>query len=414
MSTNIHTPFYSDSDCISEQDMFDYLDNNLSPIQMHSAEKHMLECEMCSDVMEGLSLVNNRNKIDETKKLVDLKTQIIESKNGKVLSLWNAHKAKFAIAASILLIIGLTGIINLITKEQDKTVLVENKEIKKEPQSKPENSSHSNTDKEIIKEEEEKVEVKESKQAEIAQEVKKELYPNKKISEINNEQTELSSVIPEEKSDKNSFKEFEDVTIEQNSKAEEISLATLNEPSSSAQYKDEIAFTNKQTESDSKPKAVQESKAMERENVKSRSAKSYPPSPSPSLNQDISDDILSDKENNNDLDLLNGKRFYKKEDYSAAIISFEEYFKRNNNNPEAIIYCAISYVKTGKPNNALALIDIIFKGGHTSYFEQADYYKALAFIQQKSNQKAMTLLEEIVKQNGEYKKKAQDKLKELE
>ena len=46
--------FISNSNCLSPEQMKLYLQNVLSPAEKRAVENHLLECEFCSDAMEGL------------------------------------------------------------------------------------------------------------------------------------------------------------------------------------------------------------------------------------------------------------------------------------------------------------------------------------------------------------------------
>lgn len=57
MNNNIHHPLLPDDPCLSEDQLLAYLDDRLTPLQRHEAEKHMLDCGFCSDALEGMALV---------------------------------------------------------------------------------------------------------------------------------------------------------------------------------------------------------------------------------------------------------------------------------------------------------------------------------------------------------------------
>jgi len=42
--------------------MLKSIDEKLSPSERHVVEKHLLECELCADAMEGLKLFRNQGK----------------------------------------------------------------------------------------------------------------------------------------------------------------------------------------------------------------------------------------------------------------------------------------------------------------------------------------------------------------
>ncbi|MCW3102379.1 MAG: hypothetical protein JWO09_819 [Bacteroidetes bacterium] len=70
MSNDLKYNLYNPGDCIPEQTMFDYIDGRLSAKEQHVVEKHMIDCELCSDALEGLRLVKNRGRIAEINEAV--------------------------------------------------------------------------------------------------------------------------------------------------------------------------------------------------------------------------------------------------------------------------------------------------------------------------------------------------------
>ncbi len=117
MSKNLEHIIYNSSECIPEQTMFNYIDKKLSPKEEHEVEKHLIDCELCSDALEGLSFIKNRSRITTIKNEVDQHlSHSLQKKDAKIIS-FNT-KTIFAIAASILLLIGSVFIFNLFFSPQ--------------------------------------------------------------------------------------------------------------------------------------------------------------------------------------------------------------------------------------------------------------------------------------------------------
>lgn len=95
---------YHPSNCLSQQQLFDYIDNKLNHQQKRLVEHHLLDCELCSDALEGLSMLKNRE-------IAFTATQQLQAEfipvDIKVIPLnWFERNYKFMAAASILLLIG--------------------------------------------------------------------------------------------------------------------------------------------------------------------------------------------------------------------------------------------------------------------------------------------------------------------
>jgi|GEM_PF-583115 len=63
MKEKLNTIF-SETGCPSEGILQEYLNGNLSHTEKHQVEKHLIDCEMCSDELEGLRLMNNKNELN--------------------------------------------------------------------------------------------------------------------------------------------------------------------------------------------------------------------------------------------------------------------------------------------------------------------------------------------------------------
>ncbi|MBL7888399.1 MAG: TonB family protein [Bacteroidia bacterium] len=112
MSKKLEHIIYNSSECIPEQTMFNYIDKKLSPKEEHEVEKHLIDCELCSDALEGLSFTKNRSRITYIKNEVDKRlANSLQKEETRIVS-FNI-KTVFAIAASVLLLIGSIFLFNL-------------------------------------------------------------------------------------------------------------------------------------------------------------------------------------------------------------------------------------------------------------------------------------------------------------
>ena len=112
---------FNTTDCISEQMMFDYIDNKLSAKERHTVEKHLLDCGLCSDALEGLEMVKDRNRIEVIHQKVN--ERIAETVNEKKIIPIN-YKTFMAVAAGLLLLVGSVFLFKEFSSStmEDKTV----------------------------------------------------------------------------------------------------------------------------------------------------------------------------------------------------------------------------------------------------------------------------------------------------
>jgi len=83
--------------------MYNYIDKKLSAQEEHQVEKHLLDCELCSDALEGLTIAHKRTIVHSIKTEVDKKLLATE-KTTRVVQF--NYRSVWAIAAGLLLLIG--------------------------------------------------------------------------------------------------------------------------------------------------------------------------------------------------------------------------------------------------------------------------------------------------------------------
>lgn len=117
---NKYHDIFERTKCVSEEMLTKYIDGTLSPAERHEIEKHLIDCEMCSDAVEGSSMVSG-NKISSVTAELNRKIQDrVEKKEVKVIFL-QQYRTQLAIAASIILVVGLVWFFksNVSMKEMD-------------------------------------------------------------------------------------------------------------------------------------------------------------------------------------------------------------------------------------------------------------------------------------------------------
>jgi hypothetical protein len=80
---------------------------------------------------------------------------------------------------------------------------------------------------------------------------------------------------------------------------------------------------------------------------------------------------------------------------------------------EAHIFAADAFLRISQPQAALFHIDRVLAVPGNSHIEDAEWYKALAFLQLKEGNKAKKQLEKVVSAGSKYKAQAEKALAEL-
>src|ERR1051325_4736277 len=111
---------FEHTDCLSEDKLTKYIAGKLSPAEKHEVEKHLIDCEMCSDAVEGLSMISDKKISAVTSELNQKIQNRVEKKEVKVIFL-RQYRTQLAVAASIVLVLGLVWFFkaNISMKEMD-------------------------------------------------------------------------------------------------------------------------------------------------------------------------------------------------------------------------------------------------------------------------------------------------------
>ncbi len=102
-----HSDIFAHTDCLSEDMLLKYLSGQLSPAEKHGVEKHLIDCEMCSDAVEGLQTIADKKKISGITSELNTKIQNRVAKKEIKIIFLQQYRTQLALAASIALLVGL-------------------------------------------------------------------------------------------------------------------------------------------------------------------------------------------------------------------------------------------------------------------------------------------------------------------
>jgi|GEM_PF-2944976 len=117
--------------CLTEAQLCGYIDGALTPKEQHQVEKHLLDCAMCSDALEGFMLVKNRDKAafvpvlpgEEATQNESPQEKKDEKEKGKVFFLFGPGAGRYAAAAALILFVGVAWFLKgLVGGDQEKTM----------------------------------------------------------------------------------------------------------------------------------------------------------------------------------------------------------------------------------------------------------------------------------------------------
>ncbi|SEW38422.1 Putative zinc-finger [Chitinophaga sp. YR573] len=58
-----YNDLFTTTQCPSQQQLLDYVQGRLTPEQQHEVEIHLADCELCSEAVEGLATIRQKEQI---------------------------------------------------------------------------------------------------------------------------------------------------------------------------------------------------------------------------------------------------------------------------------------------------------------------------------------------------------------
>jgi hypothetical protein len=372
---------FSEGDCLSEEQIKNYVQGKLKVQEMHAVEHHLTNCDLCSDAVEGLQLMNEPEKLTTIKRELHERIQILIEKPAeeqvKVLFPW-----RIAAAFALIFISGAT--LWLILPKQDNSKLF-TQEYKPYPA--PETQApllNEETSKNTVAIPEKEV-VKESLLKEKI--ISKETLQGKVAAEENANELVQSNVQKEESRDVVSAKDADEIkTPAAGVEVSDKQLTTM-----------EIKPGNTFTQTIGKDQqairevaaATTESVALTKESKKQNKSK----------NNEI---VLQEK-------YKEGIDAYQKGNYFEAVKLLDE----AGDYKDALFYSGVSYLSLENPHIAIERLQKFRTLGVIKLTEASYWYESLAHLKTDNKNAARICLSEVIKINGSYKERAEQLLKKL-
>ena len=418
MKNNDINNIFSDSDCLPEKKLFDYQNNKLSSKEKYLVEKHIANCEFCSDALEGLSLIRDSHHVK--KSINDINTAIDKftyKKKTKTVTL--NFSTKLAIAATIAILIGISflfthylrninnkiiadnnitrnivdkSVVNPIITNQDSEATIEQTPINNDFfNKKPEQNS---TFGGII--EKENVN-KYSMPVLLDQPKEKEIIIDNRIDEIETTKTlEVLSKNNQEQNKEEDLKAVNDkILIEE---LQTIPKNDVDKPINEVNVKDDES----KDVSGYKKQVKQKNKITTIGDIVNRKEANMPSTSSSQGNS-----IIANETYNQALEKFNNK------EYNDSKHLFEQIIINDNSNYSALYYKSLCCFFLEENENAITGFNQILKISKGEYYDSAKWYKALALLKKGNKKEAKKILEEIIKSNSSFKNNAELKLKEI-
>ncbi len=407
MDKNKLNSIFGDDEHISQDMIIQYYEGKLSPKDMHRVEKYLSEDEFTEEAMEGLSMMNNKAKLSPT--IIEINKKINEKTKAKKSKLIVLHPSvKYAIAATILLIICISFFFNVFLKGLEQNEVAENKSNEQkteEPaitESVNENATVSEASKDVTSEE-----TKEQQKG-FAINPKGERAANKVVGQ-DNRVLEDAEMVPSESVEGVAMESAADESkksIDANLSMGKAKVQPMKEMDKDAKG-EAIADDSKMEEfnansKNDSPKKSEESRKKEKSRANAESKSAQAPS-----------SVQSGAGANNEQEIVN-----RREDETAAgaktkLAMSLEVLKKDPANDEALFYAGLSSNTLKEYKKAIEYFDKIIPKKQSTYYEDALYHKALALINQKKVKEAKKLLQQLIDLKGRKAGDAATKLQDL-
>ncbi len=377
---------FNSTSCLTENEIRDYISGKLSSEKFREVELHLADCLMCSDEIEGLSILSDDNKLNTI--VAGLNSQIDNKiSNTKLKQDLNIRKNKnivrsfISIAASFILIIAAGFLIKLYMIQTD-------------------NKTAYSPEKEITTEE-------------------KVIIPDKNNTApaTDNKENTVTDITKQKKQEKNKTENFtpeeKTATNTSNDKKNEIDYVVETIPAetsnviNSEKTEDEYLAEENTTEisNNNNDNAVTDNVTAGNNNffgtaTRGNNFKSK----------------TSDKKNKEKYRSLRESALlsYDLKIYDEALTDFLKYLEYKPNDTEILYKSGISYYNLKKYNKAILQLNKVIDGFSGKYTQDSEWYKANSLIKLGKKEEAKTILNKIITENGKYQNKALDLLNSFE
>ncbi len=378
------TDYFQPEDCLSEEQILNYLNGKMSPYEQHKAEMHLLDCELCSDALEGIQIMKNPNDLKTIN--ADLKQNIVsyleeeeENPKVKVMFPW-----RIAAAFALIFVSAATLWIVLPKNNSEKMFTQEYK-----PYPAPQNTAPLSIDSASAL-------ATSARESQIAtdQNIIQDSKTNKKVAEkaIHTDTKESVNSIKDEAYSPNEIqatgiKEDNETSVQEASGEKAVAFSdskVANTPSApaNAASADQVHLLKDKKLNETETKATQ-SKRSSAYSAREESAKI-----------EFFEQAMS---------------LYKNEKFSAAAGLFDQV----KDTPDALFYSGVSYLSSDQPHIAIKRLQDYRKTNSSTYIEASWWYEGLANLKIDHKNDAQNALKQVLKFKGEHFEKAQELLRKL-
>ena len=401
-------------ECISEAEMLKYLDGTLDPATQHRVERHLLDCELCSDAMEGLS-IHRRDQLQRALKDLD---ERIDKRLDSVSATASPLLLFYRIAAIVLLVaLSGGGLYYFRSYKRSEKIFSENyKPYSAVPSVANPVTTNTADEKPTLKGDNKSPASPGKAEQRVAPKDKHILYPKTSVPVAATGATKTRS---------------DDMARETTpGSADAVFQKKENEPATGSHDKNTISPSSTNPQNAEAVTILDESRKLNRQSksqppsvgilkdntsVKNPEEKENLSTKKTALESDHAGFSIADSSNlarTNSL-MKEGIKQYEEKNYSGAIVIFNTVLKNDPGNTEALFYGGVSNLNQHEETVAVKLFESVLKHSPNTFADAARWYLSLAYIKKNKISKAKPLLEELSRSDNEYNSRAKKTLDEL-
>ncbi len=448
----LHNHIFSNTTCISKETMLRYINKQLSKSELHDVEKHMLDCELCSDAFAGMQYAENSSMLFAIDNQIDKR---VAGGNTKAPIMRN-----LMVAASVLAIVfGTYSVLNFF----NNTINTEsNLAINKIEEIKNKDEFSSVQEPIFVNDfEENNTEIADiEKETEIQLTEKKSLSDNKNrmvksvpVPVVEDQVVDEDVEVEQEMIELDEVEEFvvekpiiEVATVRSaplnpaiQSADESIKIAQgkalskqkkrrfKSNISAKSNRKDEVKIVAKELRDKNQEniiiiesyKVVDYLAEYQQEYDLENAAKIETKSVSAVFENEEDKKVIEKAKEEAIVEITykatleKAIKLYKNQNYTQSISEFDVILTKHPEEVNALFYGAMSHYHLKRYSAAKNKFDLVLKNEATQFNEEANWYKALTLIELKENVKAKKLLKSIIQNRGFYKTKAVELLEDF-
>lgn len=409
MSSPINTDIFSETGCVRRDLLLRYRDDKLTTGEKHEVEKHLVDCPLCDEALEGLMMVTGTAVLD------DINAAVREQSAAPAG--WKPTHY-FAAAASFSALILLSWFAFRQLNE-----IPENKMAVNEAAATEEKAAPPATGVQKFEEAPEPVQQQQMNQAGLT-DVKK------NISKVSVDK-EVSEEAPAEKENAVAFSDdaAEYYSVPEEPVAESVKDENFSTVSSSAADIDRTVTNSGSYTAKISPlvtyidnlKVIDYNLNIPDESVREKSAPAS--TESKFENKDKKEQekrsakssgmVMYRKTNYINL-LTDPVVLFNKKRYQSAIEGFNEILALHPGDENAIFYKGLSFYHLGEYSNAVKLLKVPSSNPLSAFYEEANFYLGKAYIDSGDSDKGVAILKEVVSRKGFYASKAAEELTKMD